>query len=110
MLKNVDWSTKINVDKQKPHMKSTKDPKNHTSYLYDNVDLQELVNMYADTSELETIMSGKYTNKEIVKINHYIGINVSSGLNGYVEEKNKWAKIHYSAKRTRIVPTLERNN
>lgn len=78
--------------------------------MYDNVDLQELVNMYAGTGELETTLSGKFTNKEKIKANRIIGVDVSRQGNEITKIPTQWVKIHYSKNRTHVVPTIKRTD
>lgn len=86
----------INPEKEAPHMESTH--KEGKSYIFDNEDPQELLEKYAGTEELVKTITGKRTNKEIVKNDHEIGIDYNSGA------KKNLVKIHHSSKRTHIVP------
>lgn len=101
-ITNGEWGTKINNEKQAPHMEST-----HIegkSYLYDNVDPQELLDKYSGKGELQTNVRGVLTNKEIVKTDNVIGKDVK------LNQETKWIKIHHSKKRTHIVPFIPKEN
>lgn len=95
-IKSGEWGMTINFEKQAPHMESTR--KKGKSYLFDIEDPQKLLDKYAGTGELIKTITGKRTNKEIVEIDHQIGIDYNSN------EKTNYAKIHHSLKRTHIVP------
>lgn len=108
MFENGDWSTKINQEKQVNHMESTRKP--GKSYFYNNVDVQKLVDDYAGTGELDVTRTGDFTNKEVEKTDKIIGVNISRKDEILSEEHTHWAKLHYSAKRTHVVSTHERDD
>lgn len=98
--KNINdgiWGTIINAEKQKDHMEST-----HIagkSYLYDSEDPQKLLDEYSGKGRIERDRSGKRTNKEVVTVDHVVGIDYNSG------KETNVIKIHHSKNRTHIVPT-----
>ncbi len=97
---NGTYGVKINNEKQEPHMEAT--AKKGKSYLFDDVNPQELFNSYAGTGIMELDRKGNKTNKEICKADRFIGINGSNGA------RTKVFKIHHSKKRTHISPCLEK--
>ena len=97
---NGTYGVEINSEKQEPHMEAT--AKNGKSYLFDDVNPQELFDNYAGTGIMELDRRGNKTNKEICKANRFIGINGSDGA------RTEVFKIHHSKKRTHIAPCLEK--
>ncbi|WP_346234510.1 minor capsid protein [Lysinibacillus telephonicus] len=97
-LNDGTFGSKINPEKQEPHMESTR--KEGRSYFYDNIDVQQLFNKYAGTGEVERDKQGRRKNTERIKITEDIGVAVS--LNG--THKANFIKIHHSKNRTHIVP------
>lgn len=95
MLKSGQWGKKINPEKQAPHIESTR--VEGKSYLYDNEDPQALMDKYAGKGKLNRTKNG-FGNKEVVYVDHIIGIDYNSG------EETNWIKIHHSKKRIHIVP------
>lgn len=95
MLESGQWGKKINPEKQAPHMESTR--VEGKSYLYDNEDPQALMDKYAGKGNLNRTKNG-FGNKEVVSVDHIIGIDYNSG------EETNWIKIHHSKKKTHIVP------
>lgn len=95
-IKSGEWGTKINLDKQLPHMESTH--ANGKSYLYETVDPQALFNNYHGTGILEKDRYGRPTNKEIINLDSPVGVNASDGTEAFA------IKIHHSKSRTHIVP------
>lgn len=95
MLKSGQWGKKINPEKQAPHIESTR--VEGKSYLYDNEDPQALMDKYAGKGKLNRTKNG-FGNKEVVYVDHIIGIDYNSG------EETNWIKIQHSKKRTHIVP------
>ena len=101
-IKSGQWGTKINPEKQAPHMESTK--LEGKSYLYDNEDPQELLDKYAGKGKLEKTRKGEWTTKEVVKVDHKIGVDYNTG------KEAEWIKIHHSKKRTHIVPHIPKGD
>ena len=97
---NGTYGVEVNIEKQAPHMEAT--AKKGKSYLFDDVNPQELFNNYAGTGIMELDRRGNKTNKEICKADRFIGINGSDGA------RTKVFKIHHSKKRTHIAPCLEK--
>lgn len=97
------WGKTINPEKQADHMESTR--KAGKSYFADSVDVQQLLNKYAGTGELQLTAKGDFTNKEIIR-----NVNVPGkviGIDGK-EHPITGIKIHYSRKRTHVVPFAEK--
>ena len=101
-IKSGQWGTKINPEKQASHMESTK--LEGKSYLYDNEDPQELLDKYAGKGKLEKTRKGEWTTKEVVKVDHKIGVDYNTG------KEAEWIKIHHSKKRTHIVPHIPKGD
>lgn len=93
-IKSSQWGTKINPEKQAPHMGSTK--LEGKSYLYDSEDPQELLDKYVGKGHINK--KGLWDNREVVEVDHIVGVDYNSGM------KTRWIKIHHSKKRTHIVP------
>lgn len=90
----------VNREMQAPHMQSS-----HVegrSYLYDDVDPQELMKNYAGTGEMEVDANGNPTNKETIEVDFMVGIDANAG------QPTNLFKIHHSKKRTHIVPFSRR--
>lgn len=99
-LKDGRYGSKINVEKQTSHMKSTRiDGK---SYFEDDVNTQELFNKYAGTGKVELDSKGRRKNIEVVYLDYDIGTEGSTG------NKVTGIKIHHSKNRTHIVPVRRR--
>ncbi|WP_438723395.1 polymorphic toxin type 50 domain-containing protein [Enterococcus sp. DIV1420a] len=101
-LKDGRYGSVINPEKQAPHMKLTVGK--GKSYFNDDVDVQDLFDKYAGTGNVERNRTGR-SNKEIVYAKDFEGIAVNQGN----EIKTNYFKIHYSKKRTHIVPYEGRN-
>lgn len=99
-LMNGEFGSKINLEKQKPHIESTK--LERKSYLFDNVDPQSLFNKYAGTGIMETTNGGKLTNKEVCIAEYNVGID------GRSKKVTNMFKIHHSKNRTHISPCLRK--
>lgn len=97
LLLDGRWGSKLNPEKQAPHMKSTVGK--GKSYFEDEVDVQALFDKYACTGWIERNRPGR-SNKEIIFAKDFEGIVVNNGI----ETKTHYFKIHYSAKRLHIVP------
>ena len=95
-IRDGDWGTKINDEKQLPHMESTR--KEGKSYLYDSIDVQKLFDDHYGTGYLEYDRYGRPTNKEIIALDFPVGVNASDG------SEARTIKIHHSKNRTHIVP------
>lgn len=93
---NGEYGVTINYEKQKPHIEST--AVKGKSFLFDDIDPQQLFDKYAGTGIIEKTRTGKMTNKEICFATEYIGYDYRSG------EKTKIFKIHHSKNRTHISP------
>lgn len=95
-IKNGVYGKEINQEMQAAHLLKT-----HVegkSYFNDGVDLQKLLTKYSGTGKVEIDRHGKRTNKEIIYLDHNIGVEGSTGnqVPGF--------KIHHSKKRTHLVP------
>lgn len=98
MVESGKWGTKINTEKQASHIKSTH--LEGKSYLYDDVDPQELLDKYSGKGTIRKRKSGDFDNREIVHVNRIVGVDANTN------EETEWIKIHHSNKRTHIVPYL----
>lgn len=99
-IKNGAWGKKINKEKQSPHNELTREF--GKSYLFENVNPQELFDRYAGRGILQKTLTGKYSNKEICSSDIEIGIDFRTG------KETKMFKIHHSKNRTHIVPYIEK--
>ncbi|MGT2800848.1 hypothetical protein Javan290_0033 [Streptococcus phage Javan290] len=101
-ISSGEWGTRINPEKQLPHMESTVTP--GKSYFYDTIDVQSLFDKYAGTGIIEVDRKGRRTNKEIIELDFPIGVAVSQ----FGATETNIIKIHHSAKRVHIVPKERR--
>ncbi|CAK1254962.1 Uncharacterized protein R55227_BLOPHJLP_01684 [Fructobacillus tropaeoli] len=97
-LLSGEWTSKINNEKQAPHIESTR--QKGKSYFADDVDVQKLFDKYAGTGVRDTTISGKLKNTEIVKASGIAGSVVSGSKKFDIEG----IKIHYSKARLHVVP------
>lgn len=103
-LQSGEYSVRINSEKQAPHMEKTHIP--GKSYFKDGTDVDELIYKYAGTGEVRKTQENSYTNVEIVrhisKVNGVV-VRQDSGL----EHNANGITIHYSKKRTHVVPRYD---
>lgn len=97
-IKSGAWGTKVNADKQAPHMKSTHGK--GKSYFDDSVDAQKLVDKYTGKGKLIEQKNG-FSNRELVtgvKLPGKVITLDGTGLpiTGFT--------IHHSKQRTHVVP------
>lgn len=97
-LLSGEWTSKINIEKQAPHMESTR--QKGKSYFADDVDVQKLFDEYAGTGQRGESLTGKLKNTEIVKIGNLRGKVVNDNQLFDIDG----IKIHYSKNRLHIVP------
>lgn len=95
-IKKGVWGKIINTEKQAPHNELTREI--GKSYLFKNVNAQELFDRYAGRGILEKDRKGNFNNKELCEAETIIGIDGRSNT-----PTNKF-KIHHSKNRTHIVP------
>lgn len=96
-------STKLNPEKQNPHILNAPgyDPAKNKSYFTISLDeLQKIVDERHGTGIVREKKSGQI--KEIITLNGNVGVCVDE--NGVILGKTNIATIHYSKKRTHIVP------
>ncbi|RRG18257.1 capsid protein [Weissella viridescens] len=98
-----EYSVRINSEKQGPHMEKTRMP--GKSYFKDGTDVDELIYRYAGTGEVRTSKSGNYMNVEVIKdVGDVHGVDV---MRDGTERKANGITIHYSKKRTHVVPRYD---
>ncbi len=97
-LKSGALGSRINPEKQIPHMKSTAGK--GKSYIDDDVNVQSLFDKYAGTGYIERDRRGRRTHKEIIQTDDFSG----TAVNKESSSKTNSFKIHHSKKRTHIVP------
>jgi hypothetical protein len=97
-LKSGALGSRINPEKQIPHMKSTAGK--GKSYFDDDVNVQSLFDKYAGTGYIERDRRGRRTHKEIIQTDDFSG----TAVNKESSSKTNSFKIHHSKKRTHIVP------
>ena len=92
----------VNPEKQGRHNRNSSDYISGRSYLFDSVDVQELINKYYGTGEPKFTKSGKWKNKEIIVTEFAVGkiVNPDTGE----EDITNTFTIHYSRTGTHIVP------
>lgn len=76
-FKNGTWADKINVEKQKRHIESTR--LENKSFFFDNVNVDDIYYKYRATGLLRKNRNGDYLNIEEVDINENIGIDIYTG-------------------------------
>lgn len=104
-IKSGELPLKLNVGNQNKHIITSKsynfDEKK--SYIMgDMEEAQALVNQYYGKGELKITSKGKWTNKEFVVIDKYMGYVFNPDKN--IFETSKRFSIHYGKKGTHIVP------
>ncbi|RHO50738.1 hypothetical protein DW115_01280 [Clostridium sp. AM09-51] len=106
-IENGEITNLLNSEKQKPHILGSDmyDPAKHKSYfIISEEELQSIINKYYGTGEVKIKENGQI--KEILSVKDNIGVCVDIDGN-FIEETNRMT-IHYSKKRTHIVPTKRR--
>ena len=63
-----------------------------------------LLDEYAGKGRIKKNRKGLWDNREIVKVDHIVGIDYNTG------EETDWIKIHHSKRRTHIVPFKKQMN
>ena len=102
-LLSGEWTSKINNEKQAPHMESTH--QKGKSYFADDVDVQGLFDKYAGTGKRQTTFSGNLKNTETINIPNLKGEVISKQGSFDIDG----IKIHYSKDRLHIVPWRDTN-
>lgn len=103
-IKTGEQPLNIEEGKQGKHIKGHNNYIEGRSYLTISLEeAQELVNKYAGTGEIRLKQNGEWDNKEIIKVNKEIGVNINNKTNES-SLTNKF-KVHYSKKGVHIVPT-----
>lgn len=102
-IRSGSYNLSIHEGRQGKHILGHVDYRDGKSYLLDVIDPQDLVNKYAGTGEIQR-RRGKWTNKELIIIDEFIGVN--SSLDGTMPFTNRF-HIHYSKAGVHIVPTLK---
>ncbi|MDF7636935.1 minor capsid protein [Leuconostocaceae bacterium ESL0958] len=98
-LLSGEWTSKINNEKQAPHMESTH--QKDKSYFNDGVDVQKIFDKYAGTGRRETTRNDDLKNTETINGLSLPGLNY---VNGEPVNVITGIKIHYSKARLHIVP------
>lgn len=108
-IANGELTLTLNSEKQKPHILGTEEydeSKNKSYFDISQEELQELLNDNYSTGEIRVKKNGQI--KETIEFDKDIGVVVDS--DGNVIGRTNRATIHYSKKRTHIVPTKRRSN
>ena len=95
-IKSGQFGSVINQEKQAPHMEATRTT--GKSYFHGDINVQHLLSEYAGTGEVEKMLNGRRTTKEMIYLDRIIGVDGRTG------DEVKGIKIHHSKKRTHIVP------
>lgn len=109
-IKNKNISTKLNHEKQAPHIYGSKeyDPKRNKSYFtISEEELQKIIDERHATGYVTISNNGQF--KETIKLNRTIATHI--GTDGSKHNTNR-ITIHYSKNRTHMVPArnLEEEN
>lgn len=103
-VESGEISFNLNPEKQNPHIYGSPayDEKVHKSYFTVTIEeLQEIVNHYYGTRNVLVKKNGQI--KEIIKVEKDIGVCIDEKTGEPICSTNE-AVIHYSKKRTHIVP------
>lgn len=96
----------IEVGKQGKHILGNNNYIEGRSYLTISLEeVQELINKYAGTGEINFTRKGEWDKKELIKVDKDIGVSINNKTG--VETLTNKFKIHYSNKGTHVVPTLK---
>ncbi len=93
----------LNPEKQNPHILGAPgyDPEEHKSYFTIPLEeIQQIVNQYHGTGHVIVKPDGQI--KEVITLDKEIGVNVDE--NGTVTGVTNRATVHYSKRRTHMVP------
>jgi len=101
-IKSDEVDKTVNVEKQNRHIRGTCEYTDGRSYLFDDVDAQELVNRYHGTGRAERAKPGMWTNRETITADRSIGVKVDPDT--HVETTTNRFTIHYSNTGTHVVP------
>ena len=102
-------STKLNPEKQNPHILNAPgyDPANNKSYFTISLEeLQKIVDERHGTGDVKEKSNGQF--KETITLKENIGVCLKE--DGTVIGETNRITIHYSKKRTHIVPSRGENN
>ena len=106
-IKSSEVNKNINPEKQGRHILGHELYIEGRSYLLDEVNPQELVDIYHGTGDVKTDRNGNWDNKEYITASINIGVDVNPKT-GMHTVTNRFA-IHYSKTGTHIVPTERRD-
>ena len=96
----------INQGKQSRHIKGMDGYVQGRSYVTVGKDeLQAIVNKYAGTGEIQRSVKGVFMHKEIITIDHQIGVSINPET--LEETPTNQAYIHYSKSGAHVVPTAK---
>lgn len=99
----------INAEKQARHQKGKDGYIPGRSYVtVDDAELQSIVDRHAATGEIQRSVKGMFMNKEIVTVDHLIGVSINPKT--LEETPTNRAYIHYSKTGAHIVPTAKEMN
>lgn len=99
----------INPEKQARHVKGADGYISGRSYVtVSDAELQGIVNQYAGTGEIQRSAKGLFANKEIITVDHQIGVSINPET--LEETPTNRAYIHYSKSGTHVVPTSREEN
>ena len=101
-IKSGEYGIQINPEMQEVHIEGKH--QEGKSYLFKNINPQELFDKHFGTGEMEKDRKGNFKNTEICTSKIDIGFDMRSN------DKTNRFKIHHSKKRTHIVPTRIREN
>lgn len=96
----TEFNLNIHEGRQGKHIKGHNNYSGK-SYVFDEINLEELINFYAGRNEIRRDKNGKWIKKEFVEHNDYIGVVMN--LDGTSELTNYFS-ISYSKEGVHIVP------
>ena len=100
-IESGEWGKTVNAEKQAKHSEDTHP--DGASYFFKKENPQEILDKYSGTGYIERDKNGNRTNKEVVMIDHDVGIVGNTG------EITSQVKIHHSKSRTHLTPIKKKN-
>lgn len=103
-IKSEAVNKNINPEKQNRHVRESDSYKEGRSYIFGGIEeAQELVSKYHGTGEPQFTVAGKWKNKELVKVDFDMGVDVDEDTR--METTTNRFVIHYSKTGAHVVPT-----
>ena len=96
----------VNQEKQRRHYRNSSHYIHGRSYLFDDINAQELIDEYHGTGRAEISRHGLWKNVETITCDKDVGVNINP-ITGEKTITNRFT-IHYSKTGTHIVPAERR--